>query len=72
MYGKDFFASKTTWGSIMLLVGPALKAAGFEFDEKEIVEQAALLVGTVLFLVGQFTRKAEITSVAGVKVKSDA
>lgn len=70
MYGKDFFASKATWGAIVMLVAPALRAFGVEFDQQAVADAITTVAGLVLFLIGQFSRKAEITSVAGVKVKS--
>lgn len=69
MYGKDFFASKTTWGAITLLVGPLLRAAGVEYDEQVMVDALTTLAGVVVIVWGQVARKTEITSVAGVPVK---
>lgn len=69
MYGKDFFASKTTWGAIVLLVTPALRMMGLEFDSQVLVDSLTAVAGFAMILVGQFTRKKEITSVAGVQVK---
>lgn len=70
MYGKDFFASKTTWGMIVALFGPVLNQYfGIAPDGQEMLVNAIVeVIGGVLFLWGQFTRKAEITTVAGVKI----
>lgn len=69
MYGKDFFASKATWGAIVLLVAPALRAYGIDVDIQIVADAASAIAGFVLFAWGQMTRKTEITSVAGVPVK---
>jgi hypothetical protein len=69
MYGKDFFASKTTWGALMLIAGPALHAAGIQFEDQAVVDAISLLAGAAVTLWGQFTRTKEITSVAGIEVK---
>jgi len=69
MYNKDFFASKTTWGALIMLLAPALKTVGIEIDEQGVVDAITTLVGLGVFLWGQFTRKSEINTVAGIKVK---
>lgn len=69
MYGKDFFASKTTWGAIMLLIGPALRYFGIQLDEQALIDALSTITGLVVFTWGQLTRKDPIVSVGGVEVK---
>jgi len=71
MYGKDFFASKTTWGMIVALFGPILNQYFGISPEGHgaLVDAIVSAIGGVVFVWGQFTRKTEITTVASVKVK---
>lgn len=69
MYGKDFFASKTTWGAVALLIAPLLRAFGVEYQEQMLVDALTTIAGLAVVVWGQFTRTKEITSVAGVEVK---
>jgi hypothetical protein len=71
MYDKDFFASKTTWGMVIALVGPLLSRY-FDIAPEgyaALTDSITTVVGGVMFLWGQFARKGEIVSIAGVKVK---
>ncbi len=70
---KDLFLSKSTWGAILILVGPLLSHFGLEIGNHEaLIESLVSLSGVIIFIVGQFTRKKEINSIAGVKVKKNA
>lgn len=71
MYSKDFFASKATWGAIVMMFGPILSQqfgvgpAG----QEAIVDTIVQIIGGVLFIIGQFTRKSEIKSIGTIKVR---
>lgn len=69
MYGKDFFASKATWGAILLLLNPVFKYFEIEIEEGALVEALTTVAGFVMFTWGQLTRKEPIVSVGGVEVK---
>ena len=70
MENKDFFLSKTTIGAIFLLLAPILNRYGITIENQEELTQAILtVVGFGVFVWGQLTRKTEINSIAGVKVK---
>lgn len=69
MEGKDFFLSKATLGAILLLAAPLLAKFGIELDEAGVIDAIMLIGGALTFLWGQVTRKSEITSFAGVKIK---
>jgi hypothetical protein len=67
--GKDLFASKTTWGALIPLLMWVLSAVGVpipDIDEELTAQTLANISGGLLFLWGQLTRKAPITTVAGV------
>lgn len=67
--GKDFFASKVTWGAVVALLAPVLRMLGVEYDAQVLVDALTTVAGGVLIVWGQFSRKKEITSIAGVEVK---
>ena len=67
---KDFFQSKATWGAIFVLLAPFLDHFGITIEDQETLTQGIVtVVGFVMVVWGQVTRKKEITSIAGVKVK---
>lgn len=67
---KDFFQSKTTWGAMFVIAAPILNQFGITIENQEALIQAIItLVGFGIFVWGQLTRKSEIKSIAGVKVK---
>lgn len=70
--GKDLFASKATWGVLIPVLYQLLKAFGIEIPDSDVdalAEAVSVAIGAVLFLIGQFTRKKPITSVAGIPVE---
>lgn len=67
--GKDFFASRVTWGAVVTLIAPLLRMMGVEYDAQVLVDALTTLAGAGLVVWGNIKRKAEITSVAGVEVK---
>lgn len=69
MEGKDFFLSKATLGAVLLLAKPVLAQFGIELDEAGVIDAILVISGGVTFLWGQVTRKKEITSILGVKIK---
>ncbi len=67
---KDFFASKATWGAIILLIAPALAMLDIEItDQQGLVDALTTIIGLAVFVVGQFKRKTKIGSIAGLPVK---
>ena len=67
---KDFFQSKTTWGAVFVILAPILNQFGITIENQEALTQAIItLVGFGMVVWGQLTRKSEINSIAGVKVK---
>lgn len=71
MQNKDLLSSKSTWGVIIALVlVPLAQQIGVDLGDYDALAQTlAEITGGILFLVGQFTRKTTINSVAGVKIK---
>jgi hypothetical protein len=65
---KDLLASKTTWGVLIALLAPLLSKY-FNFTpelQAMLSSDLAQIVGLVLAGWGQLSRKASITSVAGI------
>lgn len=70
METKDFFQSKSTWGALFVLLAPFLEQFGITIENQEALIQGIItVVGFVMVVWGQITRKSEINSIAGVKVK---
>lgn len=69
MVTKDFFQSKSTWGALMVLLAPLFNSIGLEVDTSAVVESITTVIGGIVFIYGQFTRKTEITSIAGLKIR---
>lgn len=69
--GKDLFASKATWGVLIPIITRLLSAIGItipDINEDLASQTIADVVGGLVFLWGQLTRKAPITTVAGMPV----
>lgn len=66
---KDFFYSKSTWGALFILLAPLFNYLGLEVDNAAVIENITVVIGAITFVVGQFTRKTEITSIGGLDVK---
>lgn len=70
METKDFFQSKSTWGALFVLLAPLLNQFGITIENQEALTQGIItVVGFGMVVWGQLTRKTEINSIAGVKVK---
>lgn len=68
---KDLFASKTTWGVLLAIVGPLLvKYFGIDPDLDALAASLAEATGLALALWGQLTRKKAIATVAGLPLKA--
>lgn len=71
--GKDFFASKQSWGAIVLLIMPVLHKLGINVDSSALVDTLVQISGGVLFLWGAFSKsRAPVTSVAGIKTSKSS
>lgn len=69
MENKDFLQSKSTWGAIILLLAPLLSNFGIDIDQGAVTETITGIVGGIVFIWGQLTRKTKINSIIGIKVK---
>ena len=68
---KDFFQSKTTWGVMLPAINMILQHFGIHINATDATLDAFVNgVGSALFVWGQLSRTATISSVAGIKVTS--
>ena len=68
---KDFFASKTTWGMLLISLQPVLAHFGLTLPlTDDVVTNFIQGAGSAMFIWGQLSRNATINTVAGVKVPS--
>lgn len=72
MEGKDFFASKSNWGIILMAVALVLKPLGIEFDAESMAGWLAetsvaffAAIGAVLALYGRLKATKPIVSFLG-------
>ena len=74
--GKDLFQSKTTWGILIAVADQVLQQFGIQLsdlvDIGQITNSIPEMVGIILAIYGNLTRKAPITSVAGKSINQGA
>lgn len=69
---KDFFASKTTWGMLLVVINQILSHYGLQLPATDETIQSFMSgAGAALFIWGQLTRAQPIGSVGGVALPSN-